>query len=43
MIPNIFDVMINFKSQFVGLTADIQSAFLQIGINLTDREKLCFL
>ena len=27
-IPNIFDVMVNFRSQPVGLTADIQSAFL---------------
>ena len=32
-IQNIFDVMINFRSQSVGLTADIQSAFLQIGID----------
>ena len=41
-IPNISDVMINFRSQSVGLTADIQSAFRQIGIDLTDREKLRF-
>ena len=42
-IPNIFDVMIKFRSQSVGLTADIQSAFLRIGIDPTDREKLRFL
>ena len=35
--------MVNFRSQPVGLTTDIQSAFLQIGIDPTDREKLHFL
>ena len=42
-IPNIFDVLVNFRSKPVGLTADIQSAFPQIGINPIDREKIRFL
>ena len=42
-IQNIFDVMINFRSQPVGLTSDIQSVFLQIGIDPTDRENFVFL
>ena len=42
-IPNIFDVLISFRSKPVGLTADIQSAFLQIGIDPIDREKMRFL
>ena len=42
-IPNIFDVLINFRSKPVGLTADIQSAFLQIGIDPIDHEKMRFL
>ena len=31
-IPNIFDVLIKFRSKPVALTADIQSVFLQIAI-----------
>ena len=42
-IPNVFDVLINFRSKPVGLTADIHSAFLQIGIDPIDREKMRFL
>ena len=42
-IPNIFDVLINFRSKPVGLTADIQSTFLQIGIDPIDCEKMRFL
>ena len=42
-IPNIFDVLIKFRSKPVALTADIQSAFLQIAIDANDRDKLGFL
>ena len=42
-ISNIFDILINFRSKPVGATADIESAFLQIGIDPADREKLRFL
>ena len=42
-IPNIFDILINFRSKPVGVTSDIESAFLQIGIDPSDREKLRFL
>ena len=42
-ISNIFDILINFGSKPVGVTADIESAFLQIGIDPADREKLSFL
>ena len=42
-IPNIFDVLVNFTSKPAGLTVNIQSAFLQIGINPIDLEKMHFL
>ena len=42
-IPNIFDVLIKFRSKPVALTGDIQSAFLQIAIDANDRDKLRFL
>ena len=42
-IPNIFEILINFRSKPVGVTADIESAFLQIRIDPADREKLRFL
>ena len=38
----IFDILINFRSKPVGVTSDIESAFLQIGIDPADREKLGF-
>ena len=42
-ILNIFYILINFGSKPVGVMADIESAFLQIGIDPADREKLRFL
>ena len=37
-IPNIFDILMNFRRKPVGITADIESAFLQIGIDPADRK-----
>ena len=42
-IPHIFAILIKFRSKSIALTADIQSAFLQIGISPEDRDKLRFL
>ena len=42
-IPNIFGILINFRSKPVRVTTDIETAFLQIGIDPADREKLRFL
>ena len=42
-IPNIFDMLIKFRGKPVALTADIQSAFLQITIDANDSDKLRFL
>jgi hypothetical protein len=42
-IPPIFDVLIKFRSNAIGLTVDIEKAFLQIEIKESDRDKLRFL
>ena len=42
-IPHIFAILIEFRSKSIALTADIQSAFLQIGISPEDRDKFRFL
>jgi hypothetical protein len=42
-IPPIFDVLVKFRSHAIGLTADIEKAFLQIEIKESDRDKLRFL
>ncbi|XP_028403926.1 uncharacterized protein LOC114526512 [Dendronephthya gigantea] len=42
-IPPIFDVLVKFRSYAVGLTADIEKAFLQIEVRKADRDKLRFL
>ncbi|XP_028400806.1 uncharacterized protein LOC114523939 [Dendronephthya gigantea] len=42
-IPPIFDVLVKFRSYAVGLTADIEKAFLQIEVKKADRDKLRFL
>ena len=42
-IPYIFAVLIKIRSKSIALLADIQSAFLQIGISPEDRDKLRFL
>ena len=39
----LFDVLIRFRSKDIGITADIEKALLQIGINETDRDVLRFL
>ena len=42
-IPPIFDVLVKFRAHAIGLTADIEKAFLQIEIKESDRDKLRFL
>ena len=43
VIPYIFDSLLKFRREPIGLTADIKSAFLQIIIHPEDRRKLRFL
>ena len=43
VIPQLFDVLLRFRNKPIALTADIQSAFLQISIDPADRDKLRFL
>ncbi len=42
-IPKLFDVLVKFRSYPVGLTADIEKAFLMDGITDSDRDMLRFL
>ena len=42
-IPLIFDMLLNFRWNTVGLTADIEKAFLMVGIQEQDRDMLRFL
>ena len=42
-MPLIFDVLVKFGAHAIGLTADIEKAFLQIEIKESDRDKLRFL
>ena len=41
-VPQLFDLMIDFRSHSIALTADIEKAFLQISIQETDRDYLRF-
>ena len=43
MIPKLFDVLVKFRWQSVALTADIEQAFLMIGITPKDRDVIRFL
>jgi len=42
-IPHIFDMLARFRNNLVGLTADIEKAFLMVSIKEEDRNMLCFL
>ena len=42
-IPKLFDILVKFRSHPVVLIADIEKAFLMIGIAKNDRDKLRFL
>ena len=41
--PQLFDTLVNFRWHKIGLTADIEKAFLMVEINETDRDMLRFL
>ena len=41
--PQLFDTLVNYRWHKIGLTADIEKAFLMVGINETDRDMLRFL
>ena len=41
-VPQLFDLLIDFRSHSIALTADIEKAFLQISIQETDRDYLRF-
>ena len=43
LIPKLFDILIHFQSKRIALTADIEKAFLMIGIHESDRDVLRFL
>ena len=42
-IPDLFDILLKFRNGRIGITADIEKAFLMIGITAEDRDKLRFL
>ena len=42
-IPHVFDQIIKFRWNVIGLTGDIEKAFLQVGINAEDRDMFRFL
>jgi len=42
LIPQLFEVLIGFCNHRVALTADVEKAFLMIGIEETDRDMLRF-
>ena len=42
-IPHIFDMLTKFRWNAIGLTADIEKAFLMVGIKPEDRDMLRFL
>ena len=42
-IPHVFDQIIKFRWNAIGLTGDIEKAFLQVGINAEDRDMFRFL
>ena len=41
--PQLFDTLVKFRWHRIGLTADIEKAFLMVGIRETDRDMLRFL
>ena len=43
LIPKLFDILIRFHGYHIALTADIEKAFLMIGIHKSDRDMLRFL
>jgi len=42
-IPHIFDILIKFRNNLIGIVADIEKAFHQIVIDGSDRDMLRFL
>ena len=42
-VPHVFDMFANFRKNTVGLTADIDKAFLMVGIQANHRDFLRFL
>ena len=40
LIPSLFEILLRFRSNRIGVIADIEKAFLQIGINEKDRDAL---
>ena len=43
LIPSLFDILLRFRFHQVGLVADIEKAFLMIGVDPIDRDSLRFL
>jgi len=43
LIPKLFNILVKFRWNLVAVTADIEKAFLMIGINSSDRDMLRFL
>ena len=42
-IPKLFNILIKFRSYPIAVTADIEKAFLMVGISISDRDVLRFL
>jgi len=43
LIPKLFNVMIRFQLHQIALVADIESAFLMVGVSQEDRDMFRFL
>lgn len=43
LVPNLLKVFLNFRSRSIGITADIEKAFLQIGLQENERNSHSFL
>ena len=43
LIPKLFNILIKFRRNLIAVTADIEKAFLMIGIHKADRDMLRFL
>ena len=41
--PHVFDILVKFRWNAIGITTDIEKAFLMIAIKKVDRDALCFL